>query len=268
MIRDLAWGLYWRVRAVVRLYQAASWRERRALTAYAARELAAHIPVLRRRVARAAWIRLGGFDVLVALGRYELGGYMDVWLRRLYERAAEFRGTDGWTVVDVGANVGFYTLRQVALGARVVALEPNPDARGRLRATIERNGIGDRVRILPFAAGRAERSAELAVGAATVTGTIGPPTSARERFVVEVRTLDSLLGGQERVDLLKIDTEGAEVDVLSGAVATLRRTARVVLEWHTPELRAAARALLADGGFEPVRSVGAIDYYRRVEARS
>ncbi|MBU6423753.1 MAG: FkbM family methyltransferase [Chloroflexi bacterium] len=88
---------------------------------------------------------------------------------------------------------------------------------------------------------------------------------ARERFAVEVRTLDSLLEAERRVDLLKIDTEGAEVEVLAGAASTLRRTGRVVLEWHSPALRAAARTLLAEGGFDVVGSDGAIDYYRKAD---
>jgi len=60
-----------------------------------------------------------------------------------------------------------------------------------------------------------------------------------------------------------LDTEGAEVEVLAGAAATLRRTERVVLEWHTLALRVEAGALLAAAGFDAVLAHGSIDYYRR-----
>jgi FkbM family methyltransferase len=266
VIRRLGWALYWRARAIIRLYRHATWTERAALTGYAARELVSYLPLPVRRV-REAWIRLRGFDVLVAVGRYELGGYMDVWLQRGYEQLPDFRSRDGWLVVDVGANVGFFTLRQVALGARVVALEPNPDVRERLASTIERNGLSDRVQVLSCAAGRTAGAAELAVGAATVTGTViaGAAPAGRDRFVVEVLPLDTILAAEPRVDLLKIDTEGAEVDVLAGAAATLRRTQRVVLEWHTAALRAEAGALLVAAGFHAVHAHGSIDYYRSGE---
>lgn len=262
MIRRLGWALYWRARAIVRLFRDATWPERGALSGYAARELVSHVPLPRR--AREAWIRLRGFDVLVAVGRYELGGYMDVWLQRGYEQLPDFCSRAGWLVVDVGANVGFFTLRQVALGARVIALEPNPDVHARLASTVERNGLSDRVRVLSCAAGRTAGVAELSVGAATVTGTViaGVAPAGHDRFVVEVLPLDTMLAAESRVDLLKIDTEGAEVEVLAGAVAVLRRTERVVLEWHTAALRAEAGALLTAAGFKAVLAHGSIDYYR------
>lgn len=265
MIRRLAWAVCWRARAIARLYRNASMRERAALTAYAARELAALVPILSGRLPREAWIRLRGFDVRVGIGRYELGGYMDVWLQKGYEQLPDFRSRDGWCVVDVGANVGFFTLRQIAQGARVLALEPNPDARARLAATITRNGLTKRVRLLPFAAGRTAGTARLSVGAATVTGTVLAVSGAAERdhFVIEIRPLDSILALEQRVDLLKIDTEGAEVDVLVGAAETLRRTERVVLELHSPALRAEARALLLAAGFHAVLDHGSVDYYAR-----
>jgi FkbM family methyltransferase len=190
---------------------------------------------------------------------------MDVWLQRGYEQLADFRSSAGWLVVDVGANVGFFTLRQVALGARVIALEPNPEARARLASTVERNRLASRVQVLPFAAGRTSGMAELSVGAATVTGTVlvGVTPAERDRFSVEVRALDDILAAEPHVDLLKIDTEGAEVEVLAGAAATLQRTQRVVLEWHTATLRAEAGVLLQAAGFHAVFAHGAIDYYRR-----
>jgi len=263
MIRRLGWALYWRARAIVRLYRHATWPERGALSGYAARELVSHVPLPLRGM-RVAWIRLRGFDVLVAVGRYELGGYMDVWLQRGYEQLPDFRSRAGWLVVDVGANVGFFTLRQVALGARVIALEPNPDVRERLVSTVERNGLSDRVEVLSCAAGRTAGVAELSVGAATVTGTViaGVAPAGHDRFVVEVLPLDTMLAAEPRVDLLKIDTEGAEVEVLAGAAAVLRRTERVVLEWHTAALRAEAGALLTVAGFQAVLAHGSIDYYR------
>ena len=268
MIGRAVWAVYWRARAVVRLYLQTSWVERWALSRYAGRELLSRVPWVKRWIGRETWIRLAGSDVCVALGRYELGGYMDVWLRRGYERVPEFRSRPGWVVVDVGANVGFFALRQTAGGARVIAVEPNPDALRRLRSTIERNRLDAKIRLIGCAAGRADGVASLAVGAATVTGTVISSSSpgARDHYTVEVRPLDALVADEPHIDLLKIDTEGAEIEVLEGASATLGRTARVVLEWHSEDLRRQAAVILAVHGLERTLGVGSIDYYARSSA--
>ncbi len=258
----VAHGLRWRVAAALRLYREATWRERLELTRYGVRESVALLT--RGRIAGELWIQLGDLWFRLAAGRYELAGYLDVWIRRLYEELEDFRPRSGWLVVDVGANVGFYTMRQARRGARLVAIEPHPGAARRLANAARRNGFGDLVRIENCAAGAAEGEALLSVGITTLAATTGGPVAGeRERHHVRVRTLDAILDRAGRVDLMKIDAEGAEVDILRGATRTLARTGRVVLEHHGEALLRSASAALAEQGFECALVRGPIAYFRR-----
>ncbi len=61
---------------------------------------------------------------------------------------------DGGLFVDIGANIGFYSVMAAAFGAgRVIAIEPNPPACARLEFNIAANGFEDRVVTLPLALG-------------------------------------------------------------------------------------------------------------------
>ncbi|MGH2499439.1 MAG: FkbM family methyltransferase [Candidatus Limnocylindria bacterium] len=263
-LRGAAGALGWRLGALWWLLRTSPWRERIGFCRYALHELVRLAPVAGALAPEETWVRVAGQRWRVRVGRYELGGYADVWLRRSYELLPDFVARPGWSVVDVGANVGFFALRQAALGASVVAIEPNPDVRRRLERAVSENGFSHAVTVIAAAAGSASGVATLAVGASTLVGTLGPTERPRETHPVQVERLDDLLAATSgRIDLLKLDVEGAERDVLIGAPATLARTRRVVLEHHGPELRAAAHALLSAGGFQRIFAHGPIDYYAR-----
>ncbi len=144
----------------------------------------------------------------------------------------------GMVFVDVGANDGYYTLfaaRRVGPGGRVVAVEPSSRERSHLERNLARNGIGN-VEIVPAALGAAAGHADLhlAHGAHTGHNTLGsfahddvvPDSSER----VALDTLDAVVArlGLPRVDVVKIDVEGAEAGVIAGGRAVLT-TIRPVL---------------------------------------
>jgi len=141
-------------------------------------------------------------------------------------------------VIDVGAYVGAYSLRACREGARVIALEPDPDNLAILRMNIELNECTDRVKPLMIAAGSKEELLPLYKGVSFDTSSIvqsfRAATSEVEAYV-KVDTLDNILTREglapgSRIDYLKIDVEGAEVDVLRGAVETLKRTRYLQVE--------------------------------------
>jgi len=257
--RRIAHGVRWRAAAIGNLYREANAAERLALTRYALAELRG---LLSPRGTREAWIRLGGRWFLLALGRYEIAGYLDVWIRRAYEQVAGFSPGSGSLIVDVGANVGFYTIRHAARGASVVAVEPNPQARTRLEKALVRNKLD--AEVIACAAGAAPGVATLVVGGSTLTGSLQQGADGRERHEVPVRTLDAILAGnRDVVDVLKLDTEGSERDILLGAPATLARTARVVMEFHSEELLRQSAELLARQGLRHVLTQGSVAYFGR-----
>lgn len=139
-------------------------------------------------------------------------------------------------VVDVGANVGFYTVAAAKRGARVLAIEPTAGAYRRLSENVHRNGVERQVilfnglasdssleRVLNVVDGMEEYSsmAPLRVGGGVGLGR--PVCTA-------ARTLDSLVTEHGlRPRLIKVDAEGAEALVLRGAMKTLKQHRPVVL---------------------------------------
>jgi len=148
------------------------------------------------------------------------------------------RGSRNPLVVDVGAYVGAYSLRACREGARVIALEPDPDNYAILRMNIELSGCADRVKPLMIVAGFREGLLPFYRGLSSDTSSIVQgfrvATSEVEAYV-KVDTLDNILAREglaphSRIDYLKIDVEGAEVDVLRGAEETLKRTRYLQVE--------------------------------------
>lgn len=138
----------------------------------------------------------------------------------------------GMTFVDVGANEGLYTLfgsRLVGPEGTVWAFEPSRREFGRLRQNLQLNDLAN-VRAFRLALSREPAEVELAVAADEHAGqnTLGQFTYPIEMLHKETVTtvrLDDMVAaeGLERLDLIKIDVEGAESAVLEGASQMLRQ---------------------------------------------
>jgi FkbM family methyltransferase len=145
----------------------------------------------------------------------------------------------GATFVDVGAHIGICALRAKAIvgpNGRVVAVEPHPDMQRALRENIKASGAD--VIVAPFACADNEMTLALYTGSQSNSGssslskanacTWGAMGAVHQ---VLAKTLDSILqqAGIDRVDVLKIDVEGAELAVLQGARGTLARNRPVLM---------------------------------------
>ena len=145
--------------------------------------------------------------------------------------------TPGAVVVDVGANIGVNTVYmavRVGPRGRVWAVEPAADNLTVLRENVERNTLGN-VTIAPVAAGRASETRQffLRGDISAVNSFYEESVYAEVTDVVKVQSepLDMLVEGN--VDLVKIDVEGAELDVLGGMTRLLRSPRmHLVVEWH------------------------------------
>lgn len=126
---------------------------------------------------------------------------------------------EGDYVVDVGANVGAYTLlaaRLVGPTGRVIAIEPTPSTVHALRTSIALNGLSNLVETHALALGRSDGEGELHCEATSGHNSLLPSASGgTESVAVEVKRGDTLLK-QLRPALIKIDVEGWELDVLEG----------------------------------------------------
>jgi FkbM family methyltransferase len=164
-------------------------------------------------------------------------------------------------IIDLGANIGAATLdwANQFREASIYAYEPNPGTTQTLRSNIEVNRLTDRVTIYDEAVGRENGEARLwsNVPSLLVSGYgDSPPSSGGELIHVPMVDLNEVVRriGSDEVDLLKIDTEGAEADILEGANAsTLNRINRVVLEYHDqlcPNAFSRCKNVLEQAGFK------------------
>ena len=185
---------------------------------------------------------------------YESGFFGQVFLFDEYE-VGRLRLPAAPVVLDVGANVGFFSwrVRAVRPEARVVAFEPQSDNHARLSRLFE--AVGIRGEACRQACGAEPGSATLYLRN-SVTHSLQADwhtdlDAGAGSEEVPVTTLDAECArrGLDAVDLLKIDTEGAETLVLRGAGRILRRTRHVVLEYHSPDLRAECLRILTEAGF-------------------
>jgi FkbM family methyltransferase len=169
---------------------------------------------------------------------------MPVWQRTLMPRDL---------FVDVGANVGSYSIMAGDLGAEVIALEPAPDTFALLTENVRLNGYP--VTTIQAAAGASCGVARFTSGHDSVNrlAVSGP-------VEVEMVTLDSVI--RDRVVAgMKIDVEGFEIDVLRGCEQALseQRLRLIQLEWNSSSIgavgsdRAPIAELLARYGYRLYR---------------
>lgn len=146
--------------------------------------------------------------------------------------------------LDVGAYFGWYALNvaRERPRARVIAFEPVPSSQALLEENRARNRLPN-VRLARAAVGAEAGEAEMELPPTANGGSarLAAGDGAAERRRVPVTTLDATVEAQGlvRVDLVKIDVEGAEVEVLRGAAETLRRhRPRLLVELNPTALRA------------------------------
>lgn len=165
----------------------------------------------------------------------------------------------GAVFLDVGANIGLYSLRAATLvgpGGRVVAVEPGASALQSLRENLALNpDLAPRITVIAAALSDRAGSASLyhvAAGHDPQAFSLLADGTADAAETVETQTLDGLVSrlGLGRLDLVKMDVEGAEPMVIDGArrcLETLRPT--VVFEMNS--------TIVGRGGADPGAGSGA-----------
>lgn len=151
------------------------------------------------------------------------------------------------TYIDVGANIGLLSI-PVLMGrphARVISIEASPDTLLHLEKTRGASPQRDRWSIFGCAVGRSNGSAAFCAAEPKYAAFDGLKDTgrggAKSSITVEMRTLDEIWqeAGAPAVSLVKIDVEGAEIDVLAGARALIEQCRPpLIIEWSALNLRA------------------------------
>jgi FkbM family methyltransferase len=131
---------------------------------------------------------------------------------------------EGMVAYDIGAHVGFYTMMFARLSGkegRVYAFEPNALNLRYLKTHLEINSI-ENVTILPIALGQDRGYTFFTESGNSSTGHV---TANQTGVMVPTDSIDNLIDKKriEPPNIIKIDVEGAELDVLHGASTALRK---------------------------------------------
>jgi len=197
--------------------------------------------ILRCRAATKSWVRLTAaylgvpvqlpFRIDLRSGPFEMRERQDpatfwqVFFRELYDVRPHDR-----LIVDAGANIGSFTLYALlcAPESQVVAIEPAPDSCQRVRSMLREHGLSHRCILHEVALDAVEGQTEMSLSAPSHCRTTGEGETR-----VRTTTLDRVLQPYPRVDLLKMDTAGAEYAVFaSTSPETMRKIERIDLEYH------------------------------------
>ena len=193
---------------------------------------------------------------------------LDVFVREVYERFYRLR--EGDVVIDVGAHVGMFTVKAaMSVGERgkVVAIEPVEENLRLLRKNVELHEL-DNVVIIGRACGIERGRAKLVKSELSGTHQLKvvrkEPEFPVSEVEVEVTTIDEVCRGLGllSIDFLKIDVEGAELEVLKGAEESLKVTRNIAMELHYEGEGEEVKDYLEKRGYE-VKVVGSMLYASR-----
>lgn len=259
-VRSKLRELVWETQFLARLGQ--SWPERMSIVKLVAVLYVARLmPFNTYRWETTILVR--GAKYVVGVRTSEIFIFHEIYGALQYERHPDFIPQSGWTVFDVGANIGVFTVLQATHGAIVYSFEPNPESYNRLLRNVTANKLSERVRLFPTALGDARVMGSLHVIDGGTTGgfvTQAKPGASASGVAVPITTLDEVVSAVPglSIDLLKIDAEGSEAAILRGGERTLDHVQRIILEYHSRDLLRQVTEILTRKGFAQEMIV---DYY-------
>lgn len=182
----------------------------------------------------------------------DYGVAYEVFVSRLYDLPQELEGIDIRKVVDIGANSGYTVLNWLDNfpGCEVIAIEAHPRNVAAIRRNLALNNLEDRVEVITGAAGNEDGHVML-TDAGSGASHMG---LARDCPEIEVEMFDVFerLKGQ-KIDLLKIDIEGAEFPLLADPRFHEWKPKAVILEWHLldelPDAKELATSVFTERGY-------------------
>jgi FkbM family methyltransferase len=173
----------------------------------------------------------------------------DIWNEQCYTKKYTIK--DGDIVIDIGANIGVFSIFAVSQGAKVYAFEPNPESYDILKKNIEENNLGEKIKIFKYAVSDSEGFVDLRIpcsdkiyslGSATISDNLKKDLYVNQGITfktirtetVSLRTIiEKCIDIQKKIDFLKVDCEGAEYDIFNGLdMDTAKCILNVAMETH------------------------------------
>lgn len=190
-----------------------------------------------------------------------------VYILRDYEADAAFVQAfikPGMNVIDIGANIGFYSVMMAKLigpGGINYAFEAATETTDKLNRNIEENDLSN---VTVFNVALSDHSEQRTLYHAQDRGrnSFGPEENVVATETVQCRRLDDLMDSNATIDFIKIDVEGAELLVLRGAEDLLRRSphAPILCEFNASKARSVGFSLKQLAAFFNTRGYDIYQY--------
>jgi len=167
----------------------------------------------------------------------------------------------GDVVYDAGANYGIHSLlmsRLVGATGIVCAFEPHPRIHASCAENVALNSLNN-VRLFNAALGALDGEVDYVEGHNEATGHVATSARIGSEIAVRCATIDSLVAEQTvpPPDFIKIDVEGFEGNVLTGAALTVHRYfPTLAIDLHTPEQDVLVGTFLLEANYEVYRQKG------------
>jgi FkbM family methyltransferase len=206
-------------------------------------------------------LNLRYFKIYVRLDDWAVGARIAI--KRVYEKhVTEVMRTylePGWVVLDIGANIGYYTLlaaSRVGPTGKIISFEPSADNCTLLQMSVQENGFGNVVLhtkavadingVVGYEGGRFDDS----------NGGINRDNPTACSTQVHAVALDTFLGSEPRIDLIKMDIEGAEGFALKGMAKLLEHHHPVLFTEFSPNALQGVSGISPEDYLKELRRLG------------
>lgn len=208
----------------------------------------------------------GTFHVLLSRG--DLGTIGEIFVQKPYQKISEFIPKEGDVCIDVGANIGCVSLqwRVTNKSGVIIAVEPHPITFKRMVVNYKLNDIKE-IDSVQSAIGSQNGFVDIVMDNDnnSMARVVGDHLQYIDSFKTQTTspvpciTIDKLVSDKniKKINILKLDVEGFEVECLRGAGKALQITDKVMLEFHSEELRKSCEEILGHAGFQ-LKVIGSI----------
>lgn len=138
-------------------------------------------------------------------------------------------------IIDCGANIGMSTMyfKNLFPDARIIAFEANPDTYGILKKNIENNNLSN-VEVHNVALYDQEKEISFFTSSSNLRASIRKDRGGANELIIPAKKLSDYLKKIEKVDLIKIDVEGAELNIIQDLYdsSLLQKADQYIIEYH------------------------------------
>lgn len=177
-----------------------------------------------------------GIIFLARIGYEDLVRFLFSHVLAKWEPINEIDIDSNQIFIDIGANVGYYSLKFSSIigkDGKIIAIEPDPDTFDILNKNYQLNNFQN-IESLNLAISEKDGFLNLFRNEKhSGTSSLFSNSNNDDSIKIPTKTLDNLLENRfNKIDLIKIDTEGSELSILKGATNILKITNKILIELH------------------------------------